>query len=580
MASEDQRLTGGTLLAQTLAAAGVKRVFALHGGHLDGFFKGCVEADIDLIDFRHEAAAGHAADAYARTTGELGVCAITAGPGFTNGVTAIANAYLDGSPVLFIIGSAPLREIESNPLQGGIDQIAIARPIAKWAISVPVTERIPDLAAMAIRKAMTGRKGPVVLEVPIDVLHASVSERQATKPSGLSTRPHPAPSPDEAQRMVALLRAARRPAIIAGMEAVSPRTGEALAAFVKAAGVPVFAKTQALGLLGAGHPLDGGAAGNLAILPMLGLERPDLVILLGARLGLFLGGRSGSVVPNDARLIQISADPGEAGRLRDVDLAIAADPAETLQAALVAAGGAAFGDYGDWPTRAAGAKTLLAGAYPERETAAGVHPFHAAAAVAQAVGTEAIWTLDGGEAASWGTGALSVSGPGRVLTHGYLGCLGTGLGFAIGAQVAHPERRVVHVTGDGSMGFHIQELDTIVRRGLPIVTVVLNNQVWGMCLHGQQIMYGQNYNVITKLGGTCYADVAGAFGCHAERVTRYDDIAPALERALASGKPAFVEIMTDADVVHPITVSMLGKVDDAAKEVQIPYYENVPAPAH
>src|SRR3974390_2796519 len=135
MAQEDKRLTGGELLANTLAAAGVKRVFALHGGHLDGFFKACVETDIDLIDFRHEAAAGHAADGYARTTGELGVCAVTAGPGFTNAVTAIANANLDSSPVLFIVGSAPLRELETNPLQGGIDQIATARPVCKWAIS-------------------------------------------------------------------------------------------------------------------------------------------------------------------------------------------------------------------------------------------------------------------------------------------------------------------------------------------------------------------------------------------------------------------------------------------------------------
>jgi len=579
MTNDSQQLTGGTLLARTLAAAGVKRVFALHGGHLDGFFKGCVEEDIDLIDFRHEAAAGHAADAYARTTGELGVCAITAGPGFTNAVTAIANAHLDGSPVLFVVGAAPLREIETNPLQGGLDQVAIARPVAKWAVSVPVTERIPDLAAMAIRKAMTGRKGPVVLEVPIDVLHASASAAQATKPSGLATRPRPAPSPDEARRLVELLRGARRPAIIAGMEAVSERTAEALARFVAAAQVPVFAKTQAMGLLGARHPLDGGAAANLAVLPMIGLERPDLVILLGARLGLFLGGRSGSVVPNEARVAQVCADGGEIGRLRDVDLAIAADPAETLDAARAAAGAAGFADYGDWPARAAAARGLLAGAYPERQAKGGVHPFHAAAAVAEAAGPEAIWALDGGEAASWAGGAIAVSGPGRVLTHGYLGCLGTGLGYAIGAQVAHPARRVIHVTGDGSMGFHIQELDTIVRHGLPIVTVVLNNQVWGMCLHGQQIMYGQNYNVITKLGGTCYADIASAFGCRAERVTTYEEIAPAMERALASGRPAFVEIMTDADVVAPITLSMLGKVSEEAKEVQIPYYENVPVRA-
>ena len=578
MTSEDQRLTGGELLAKTLVAAGVKRVFALHGGHLDGFFKGCVEADIDLIAFRHEAAAGHAADAYARTTGELGVCAITAGPGFTNGLTAIANAQLDGSPVLFIIGAAPLREIETNPLQGGIDQIAAARPLAKWAISVPVTERIPDLAAMAIRKALTGRKGAVVLEVPIDVLHAGVRGSQATAPTGLGDHPHPAPAPDETRKLVELLRTARRPVLIAGMEAASERTSQALVRFAGAASIPVFAKAQAMGLLPSGHQLDGGAVGNLAALPMIGVERPDLVILLGARLGLFLGGRSGSIVPHGARVAQIHSDAGEIGRLRDIDLAIAADSGETLDAALAAAGAEGFGDYGDWPARAVRAKRLLASAYPDRETAAGIHPYHAAAAVAEAVGPEAVWALDGGEAASWAGGCISVNGPGRVLTHGYLGCLGTGLGFAIGAQIAHPERRVIHVTGDGSMGFHIQEFDTIVRRDMPIVTVVLNNQCWGMCLHGQQIMYGQDYNVITRLGLTRYADIAAAFGCQAERVAAYDDIGPAIRRALDCGKPALLEIMTDPDVVHPITISMLGKVE-SAKDVVIPYYENVPAGA-
>ena len=579
MSKEDKPLSGGDLLASTLAAAGVRRVFALHGGHLDGFFKACGEADIDLIDFRHEAAAGHAADAYARTTGELGVCAITAGPGFTNAVTAIANAYLDSSPVLFIVGAAPLREIETNPLQGGIDQIATARPVSKWAISVPVTERIPDLAAMAIRKALTGRRGPVVLEVPIDVLHASVQTMRATTPCGLAARPCPAPSDSEAHRFAALLRDAHRPALIAGFESVSGRTSEALVCFADAAKVPVFAKTQAMGLLGADHPLDGGAAGNLAVLPMLGLERPDLVILLGAKLGLFLGGRTGSVVPHAARVIQVHSDSGEIGRLRDVDLAISADPAETLDAVVEAAAEKGFPDYGSWPSRAAAARRQLTAAYPERETAGGIHPHHAATAVAEAVGPDAIWALDGGEAASWAGGAIHVSGPARVLTHGYLGCLGTGLGYAIGAQVAHPGRRVIHVTGDGSMGFHLQELDTIVRRGMPIVTVVLNNQAWGMCLHGQQIMYGQNYNVITRLGGTCYADVAAAFGCVAERVAAYDAIGPAMARALASGRPAVVEIMTDASAIHPITLSMLGKTPEDAGEVQLPYYENVPARA-
>ena len=216
MSSPETSYTGGELLAQTLRAAGVTKIFALHGGHHEALFKGCYDLGNELIDFRHEAAAGHAADAYARSTGRLGVCIITAGPGFTNGISAIANAQLDGSPVLFIIGAPPLREVETNPLQGGIDQIAMARPAAKWTLSIPATERIRDLTAMAIRKAMTGRKGPVVLEVPIDILHMSVADARATPAAGLLVRPQPAPAPAETAALAEMLRAAERPVIIAG----------------------------------------------------------------------------------------------------------------------------------------------------------------------------------------------------------------------------------------------------------------------------------------------------------------------------------------------------------------------------
>jgi acetolactate synthase-1/2/3 large subunit len=575
MTDAEPYFTGGDLLAQTLRAAGVDKVFALHGGHHEALFKGCVDLGIDLIDFRHEAAAGHAADAYARTTGKLGVCIITAGPGFTNAISAIANAHLDGSPVLFLIGAPPLREIETNPLQGGIDQIAIARPTAKWALSVPSTERIRDLTAMAIRKAMTGRQGPVVLEIPVDILHMRVEDSRATPPAGVNIRPHPAPSPAETARLVELLRTAQRPAIIAGFEAVSDETAAQLRRLIAKAAIPVFAKSQAFGLLPSAHACDGGAAGNLAMLPMIGVDVPDLVILLGARLGLMLGGRSGAVVPNAARLVQVHSDAGEIGRIRDVDLGIAAGCAEAIAALADAIDDLPLPDFTAWAAAATSAKTLFASSFPETETAGGIHPFHAAQAVAQAAGPDAIHVFDGGEAASWGAGCVAVDSPRRVLAHGYLGCLGIGPGFAIGAQIAHPGARVVQVTGDGAMGFHIQEFDTMVRHRLPIVTVILNNQVWGMSIHGQQLMFGGNYNVITKLGGTRYADIAAAFGCHSERVNRFADIAPAMVRAFASGKPALVEIMTDADVVHPVTVAMLGQIAKDSRDVMIPYYENI-----
>ena len=207
----------------------------------------------------------------------------------------------------------------------------------------------------------------------------------------------------------------------------------------------------------------------------------------------------------------------------------------------------------------------------------GIHPFHAMAAVSEVVGDEAIYAIDGGEAGQWAVGGARVSGPGRMMTTGYFGGLGVAPGYAIGAQIAAPDRRVVLVTGDGSLGFHLQEFETMVRHGLPIVTVVLNNEIWGMSLHGQQIMYGRNYSAISVLGGCNYSSVAAAFGLHGERVTRFDDIAPAMRRALECGRPACVEIMTDKAVVSPGLLRMLGTVDDGSGHIVIPYYENIPA---
>lgn len=574
--AQGERLIGGQILARTLKAAGVRQAFALHGGHLEALLKGCVEEGIALTDFRHESAAGHGADAYARVTGDLGVCIVTAGPGFTNAISAMANARLDGSPVLFIVGAAPLREVETNPMQGGIDQLAMARPAVKWAMSVPATERMADLAAMAIRQARTAPMGPVLLEVPIDILHMSVPAERATPAAGVNVRPHAAPAPAEARALADMVLAARRPVIIAGNEAANAACADALRALTAAVPIPVFTKSLAAGVLPAGHPCDGGAAGNLGMLPLLEIDPPDLVILLGGRLGLLLGGRSGAVVPHAAKLAQVHSDAAEIGRIRDVDLAIAADSAETVRALTAALDGRKPEGIEAWRDQALAPAPVFSAMFPDPEGPGGIHPLHAARAVAEAAGPDAVYVYDGGEAASWAGAVTAVDRPAAMLSHGYLGCLGIGPGFAIGAQLAEPDRRVVHLTGDGALGFHIQEFDTMVRHRLPIVNVVLNNQVWGMSIHGQQIMFGGNYNVISKLEGTAYADIARAFGLHSEKVTQIADLPAALQRAFACGGPAFVEVMTDADAVHPVTVSMLGQIEEGSDDVLIPYYENIP----
>ncbi|HOL38652.1 MAG TPA: thiamine pyrophosphate-binding protein, partial [Rubrivivax sp.] len=236
----NHRLDGGELLGRTLAAAGVDHVFALHGGHLESFWQSCLRHGLRLVDFRHEASAGHAADAWARTSGRLGVCAVTSGPGFTNAITAITNAYLDAIPVLFIVSSPPLRDVETNPLQGGVDQIAMALPSVKWAHRVTHVERIPELLAQAVRTCVNGRPGPVLLEVPIDVVHMPVAEALVQPARGLAVRTRPAPTPEDVQAIIAMLRQAARPALFVGNGVRFAGAEEELRRFAETSGIPVF----------------------------------------------------------------------------------------------------------------------------------------------------------------------------------------------------------------------------------------------------------------------------------------------------------------------------------------------------
>lgn len=571
-ASEDW-IEGGELLARTLRDASVETVFALHGGHLESFYRGCINNEIRLLDFRHESSAGHAADGYARATGKLGVCVITAGPGFTNATTAILNAQLDSIPTLFIIGAPPIREDETNALQGGFDQIAAAVPMTKYAQRITSTERIQDIAALAIRKAMTGRRGAVLLELPIDVLHMRAHKADIRAPHGLRVQPRPAPHPEEVAAAIAVLKQSVRPVIVVGGEARFADCRDDLIALAEATQIPVFSNARGMGVFPSGHPLNGQIVGNLAL---LGDQRPDAALLLGTRFGFRMGGRSTSLLPADARLIQIHSDAAELSRLRHVEVPIVADAGAAIELLRHAAAAETWPERTDWIKAATTAAGKLQVAYPETHGPGGIHPYRAAEAAVQAAGPDAAIILDGGEAASWAAFHLRADKPGHVQGLGYLGALGTGPGMAIGAQIANPDARVMQITGDGAIGFHIQEFDTMVRHRLPVCTVVLNNQVWGMSIHGQQIMYGANYSAISELSGTEYASIAAAFGCHAERVTDFAEIAPAIARAYASDKPSCIEIMIAADVVHPVTVAALGTVSDETREIMIPYYENIP----
>lgn len=584
-----ERVSGGELLARTLRKAGVSEVFSLHGGHLDAFLVACADNEIRLTDTRHEASAGHAAEAYARASGKIGVCVVTAGPGFTNAYTAMANAFLDRMPVLFIVGAPSSREGDLNTLQGGIDQVAAASHVTKWAYRVTSGARLPEILEQAVRRATTGAPGPVVIEVPIEVMFTptAVPERLATL-SNFGPDVAPAPPASQVQAVLTLLALAERPVLIAGGGALLSRSADALVAFAEATNTPVVTAQKAEGMMPCEHPMYGASAVSVPVAAAMG-QVADLVVLLGVRVGLFTGGRYG-VIPKDAKVVQIDIDGAEPGRGGPVDLAIMADARETLLALTAGAKGREWRDRNDWATMLRGTRHVMHRRWAETPVYSEkgyLHPFHAAKALADALPHDAVIVLDGGESSVWMRDHITPRGAGAFHMTGYLGTLGVGQGFAIGAARAFPDRPVFLFSGDGGVGFHLQEFDAMARHGLPIVTVVLNNACWGMSQNGQDLIYGKNRRAIVELADSNYERVAEAFGGYGARVTQLEDIAPTIDAALASGKPACINLRIDDDVINPVTLAMVGAPQtkpatgntegsgENAKAVVMPYYENV-----
>jgi acetolactate synthase-1/2/3 large subunit len=543
-----------------LERAGIREFFTLHGGHLDSILMASRRHGFRMVDTRHEQAAVQAADGWARTTGRPGVAIVTAGPGVADAVSGVVNAHVDAIPLLVIGGAAPLSEDERLTLAAGFDQVALLSSVTKWAHRVPHIDRVPDQVAQALRIATTGRPGPVYLEVPIDVAFAEMEEERVFFPQRIRPEAAPAPPADAVETAVEWLHSAQRPVILAGGGAWFSGAGADLLALAERTRTPVFSNGRAHGLVPAEHPLCGRSVLNLALLRGAAAGEADLALVLGARLGLFTGGPGSRILPRRARLIQVDIAGEEIGRNRDVDLGIAADCRETVRALEAAARERTWPERAEWIDAVRQAseahRALFAQALAEEK--APIHPYRLADAIARSAGPDAVLIADGGETSQWMEMVSRVQRGGRWLSHGYLAHLGTGMPFAIAAQLAHPDERVVCVVGDGSVGLNFAEFDTMVRHELPIVVVVNNDQQWGMSAHGQDLIYGQGHRVATDLGATRYDLAAAGFGCHAEHVVEPAELVPALERALASGKPACVNVMTDPSVISPVTLALVG----------------------
>jgi acetolactate synthase-1/2/3 large subunit len=544
------QINGGEMLVRVLQSEGVKQIFGLHGGHIDAIFQACANHGIAIYDTRHEAAAGHMAEGWARLTGDPGVVVVTAGPGVTNVVTAVADAYVDAVPMV-VIGGRHLVRDEDKLLLQDFDGRALMQPITKWSRTIHETARIGEYTAMAFREARAGRPGPVFLEIPMDVLVAGTEEESVSLPYAASCCSS-APTSEAVERTLAMLAEAKRPLIIAGRGAWFAGASAELREFAEKTSTPVVANGPIRGAVPEeGHPMGAGSLMTLAVLSMQPENAPDLVILLGARVGLFLGG--GNFLPADAKVIQIDVEGGEIGHGRNVDLGIVCDSREALRAFTRAAEGRTFPDRSQWSATLRGAQQAWKFLYKDalESDALPMHPLRLMQEIDSFLGDDDVLAVDGGETFVWMQMAATMNKPGRFISYGYLGCLGVGIPFGLAAKIRYPDKRVVVVTGDGSVGLNFAEFDTAVRHNLPIVVVINNDQAWGMVKHEQEL---KGVKVLaSELGPVRYDRAAEGFGVYGEMVEDPLQVRAALERAFASGRPACLNVMVDTKPPSPVT---------------------------
>ncbi len=535
-ADEGGAVHGGRLVARALKARGVSKLFTLSGGHLFSMYDGCKAEGIDVVDFRHEQAAAFAAIGWAKATREPGVCALTAGAGVTNGISAIATAQADGVPLVTLGGRAPEMRWGMGSLQE-IDHLPFVSPLVKSATTAKSTAEIPRLTAEAIDLAMTPALGPTFVDYPLDVVFM---EAEAEVPDPATVSAAPAQGVKEAAE---LLAGAERPAIMAGTNVYWSRAETELVALAEALGIPVFLNGMGRGCVPPDHELYFSRARGT------GLKGCDVALVIGVPLDFRLG--FGEAIAEDAKLIMLDFAPNRLEKNRQPDLGLVGD----IGASLTAIREAASGDptrTAKWVDELRATETEKRGGEEEdrNDDRAPLHPMRLYRELDEFLDRDAIVIGDGGDFVSFAGRVFQTWEPGTWMDPGPYGCLGAGPGQAIAAKVAHPERQVCLLLGDGAFGFSGMEFDTMARHGLPVVGVVGNNGIWALEHHPMKFLYG--YSIAAELTPeTRYDEVVAGLGGHGELVREPSELRPALERAFASGKPALVNVLTDPEVVYP-----------------------------
>ena len=539
------KINGAQLLVKALKTEGVSYVFGLAGVGIFPIFDACLSEHLRIIDVRHETAAVFMAGATARITGEPGVCLVTEGPGHANAIAGLTTMYAEDTPVILISGCAETENWGRGAIQE-IPQVEMAAPVAKWAAMVPDVRRIPEMLAMAFRIARSGQPGPVHLTVPIDAFDQEIDETSVPPYEPHQRRPsgRAAAEPRLIRDAIESLGKAARPAIVAGIGAWWTRAGEPLQAFIEHTRIPLFTVELARGLVSDDHPLCLGA-GYPSMNPMASkLREADVVLLLGERVDFRFG--FGEAFGPAAQLIHVYPEAKEIGRNMPVRVGLVADSGPVVEQLLEEAKGRTW-EEGPWvkELREERAKQQTRFATLAASDQSPLHPLRVAGEVRQIIRDDDIVILDGADFSAWARLLIKAHRPGHWITHGRLGMIGTGIPYGVAAKLARPEARVIVFVGDGSIGFHFMEFDTAVRHGLPMVVVVGNDAAWGVEQHFQRALYGSDRLVATSLRRARYDQMVQALGGYGEYVERAEELPKALERAVASGVPACVNVATE-----------------------------------
>jgi acetolactate synthase-1/2/3 large subunit len=533
-----EHVLGGWLIARALKREGVEVVFTLSGGHIAAIYDGCVREGIRVMDTRHEQAAVHAAEGWAKVTRRPGVALITAGPGVTDGVTGLANAYLAGSPMIVFGGAAPVHQWDRGALQE-MGAIELVRPITKWARTIVETGRLEEYVGFAYRQATSGKPGPVFLECPMDVLNNIIPESQVTHlGEGYRTEGKQHGDPVLVERAAAILRQAERPVIMAGTAVWWCDAAASLRAFAERVQAPVFLNGGGRGSLPPDHPLFFSLARRTA------LGGADTIVLVGTRLDFRLNFGEPPLIPEDAKIIWLDVAPEDIGVNRGATVGLAGDVGAVMSQLVDALEKPLCHDEWLGAVRQDEQQKALADEALLRSDQTPIHPMRLCAEIRDFLDRDAIVVGDGGDIVSFGGRVIQMYEPGHWLDPGPMGCLGVGTGYAIAARLAKPDKQVLILHGDGAFGLNGMEFETMARHNLPVVSVIGNDGLWGQIAHPQKDALG--HATAAELAPKIrYDRMVEALGGYGEMVERPEDIRPALERAFASGKPACINVITD-----------------------------------